>query len=176
MFFPYSTLPYPRLIPAGACPAPAALCVGLLALSWLRRLRPVRAHAGVEIEHEITQGSTELFCRWQRWKRSLFPGCFAPGGWLHARADWGEGRGGVCVAGLCCSAALRAAASLCAVPPDGAGGGKPSGKVGAQHQSTPRSLPLPLQGPPAAPWLRCPQPRLTRLAVDLCLSAHNQVD
>lgn len=79
------------------------------------------------------------------------------------------------MAGLCCSAALRAAASLCAVPPDGAGG-EPSGKVGAQHQSTPRSLPLPLQGPPAAPWLRCPQPRLTRLAVDLCLSAHNQVD
>lgn len=175
MFFPYSTLPSPRLIPAGACPAPAALCVGLLALSWLRRLRPVRAHAGVEIEHEITQGSTELFCRWQRWKRSLFPGCFAPGGWLHARADWGEGRGGLrgrvvlLRRAPCCSIAVRCAPRRC-------WGGEPSGKVGAQHQSTPRSLPLPLQGPPAAPWLRCPQPRLTRLAVDLCLSAHNQVD
>lgn len=64
----------------------------------------------------------------------------------------------------------------CALCPPTVLGGEPSGKVGAQHQSTPRSLPLPLQGPPAAPWLRCPQPRLTRLAVDLCLSAHNQVD
>lgn len=59
------------------------------------------------------------------------------------------------MAGLCCSAALRAAASLCAVPPDGAGG-EPSGKVGAQHQSTPRSLPLPSQGPPAAPMAALP--------------------
>lgn len=156
MFFPYSTLPSPRLIPAGACPAPAALCVGLLALSWLRRLRPVRAHAGVEIEHEITQGSTELFCRWQRWKRSLFPGCFAPGGWLHARADWGEGRGGVCVAGLCCSAALRAAASLCAVPPDGAGGGETQWQSGGSAPEHPPLPPPPVAGTPSSPMAALP--------------------
>lgn len=155
MFFPYSTLPSPRLIPAGACPAPAALCVGLLALSWLRRLRPVRAHAGVEIEHEITQGSTELFCRWQRWKRSLFPGCFAPGGWLHARADWGEGRGGLrgrvvlLRRAPCCSIAVRCAPRRC-------WGGETQWQSGGSAPEHPPLPPPPVAGTPSSPMAALP--------------------